>query len=68
MGIVMADGESLQGGYRPSASSNGAALHDALTPVAPDQIRRFTLSAADRTLYYGRLSVESDLWLADLPP
>jgi Tol biopolymer transport system component len=39
-----------------------------LYTVAPDQIRRFTLSADDRTLYYSRLSVESDLWLADLPP
>jgi eukaryotic-like serine/threonine-protein kinase len=39
-----------------------------LHAVAPDQIGRFTLSADDRTLYYSRLSVESDLWLADLAP
>jgi len=39
-----------------------------LYTAAPDLIRRFTVSADDRTLYYSRLSVEADLWLAELEP
>jgi len=39
-----------------------------LYTAAPDQIGRFTLSADDRTLYYSRLSVAVDLWLAELLP
>lgn len=38
-----------------------------LYTAAPDLITRFTVSADDRTLYYSRLSVEADLWLAELP-
>jgi len=39
-----------------------------LYTATPDQIGRFTLSADERTLYYSRLSVEADLWLAELEP